>query len=100
MELAGREIIDIESSTFFSHRIVNDNLESAAAEFKNCINSIFPYLKPQYKEIEDYTQDKRQEIIENHEAMSLRKIDRKETFYDRKDTFYDRKDTFYMKQTD
>ncbi len=62
LNICKSEIDDITYSSFFSHKIVNDIFESSYYMFRNAVMSIYPHLKPNYKELFDYSNDMRKNI--------------------------------------
>jgi guanylate kinase len=46
------EIKEIENSSFFTNRLINDNLEDSYLVFKNRIISIYPFVKNDYDFVE------------------------------------------------
>ncbi len=62
LNICKAEIEEIKYSPFFSHKITNDVLESSYNSFKNAVVSIYPYLKIDYKELLDYSNDMRKRI--------------------------------------
>ncbi len=70
LENAAREIKEIEASTFFSHKIFNDDLETSYLNFKNSIMSIYPYFKKSFKEIEEFSDYKRIRILQELNNLS------------------------------
>ena len=49
---AEEEIKEIENSSFFTYRLINDNFKSSYQVFKNRIISIYPIIKSDFKKIE------------------------------------------------
>jgi guanylate kinase len=68
LQICKAEIEEINHSTFFSHRLINDILETSYEEFKNHVLSIYPELKSNYKEIDEFATSKR-ETIEKELAL-------------------------------
>jgi guanylate kinase len=62
LQICKAEIDEINHSTFFSHRLINDILETSYEEFRNHVTSIFPELKANYEEIQDFSRNKREAI--------------------------------------
>lgn len=52
LEVVLKEIQEIDNSSFFTGRIVNDDFETGYDDFKNCVISSFPFLKPNYSEFQ------------------------------------------------
>ena len=46
------EIREIENSSFFTYRLINDNFKNSYQIFKNRIISIYPIIKTEYSKIE------------------------------------------------
>ena len=46
------EIKEIENSSFFTYRLINDNFKSSYEVFKNRIISIYPIIKSEFSKIE------------------------------------------------
>lgn len=59
---AESEIKEIESSSFFTYRLVNDNFKESYEVFKNRIISIYPIIKSDFSKIE-----KLKEFVKNNE---------------------------------
>lgn len=53
LETSSKEIDEIQISSFFSHKIINDKLETGYLDFKNSIVSSFPHVKSNYEELEE-----------------------------------------------
>jgi len=49
---AEEEIKEIENSSFFTNRLINDNFEGSYDIFKNRVISIYPFVKFEYDQIE------------------------------------------------
>ncbi len=62
LNICKSEIEEIKYSSFFSHKITNDLFEFSYNSFKNAVVSIYPYLKVNYKELIDYSNDMRKRI--------------------------------------
>jgi effector-binding domain-containing protein len=62
LHICKSEIDEIKYSSFFSHKIVNDIFESSYNSFRNAVLSIFPYLKTNYKDLIDYSNEMRKNI--------------------------------------
>ena len=45
LEISNEEITDINSSPFFTNRIINDDFETGFKDFKNAIFALYPILK-------------------------------------------------------
>lgn len=58
LDASAKELLEIESSSFFSQKIINDDLDTGFEDFKKSIISAFPFLKKDYKEIEEYAMSK------------------------------------------
>jgi len=54
---AQEEIKEIENSSFFTNRLINDNLEDSYEVFKNRIISIYPFVKYDYDQVERLARD-------------------------------------------
>ena len=52
LEKAAEEVKEIEAHSFFSFRIINDEIETGYKDFKNAMNSLFPFLKYSPEDIE------------------------------------------------
>jgi guanylate kinase len=50
LDSANKEIKEIEKASYFSYRIINDDLESGYEDFRNAILAIFPFLKSGFEE--------------------------------------------------
>lgn len=46
------EIKEIENSSFFTYRLINDNFKNSYQIFRNRIISIYPIIKSEYTKIE------------------------------------------------
>jgi guanylate kinase len=53
LETSSKEIDEIQISSFFSHKIVNDGLETGYLDFKNSIVSSFPFVRSNFEELEE-----------------------------------------------
>jgi guanylate kinase len=62
LQICKAEMEEINHSTFFSHRLINDILENSYEEFKNHVLSIYPELKTNYDEIHCFATEKRENI--------------------------------------
>jgi guanylate kinase len=49
---ADEEIKEIENSSFFTYRLINDNFKNSYQVFKNRIISIYPKIKSDFSKIE------------------------------------------------
>lgn len=52
LDKAKDEIKEIENFSFFTYRIINDNIDTGYKDFENSIYSLFPYLKYGHEKIE------------------------------------------------
>ena len=52
LEKAAEEVKEIEAHSFFSFRIINDEIETGYKDFKNAMISLFPFLKYSSEDIE------------------------------------------------
>lgn len=46
------EIKEIENSSFFTNRLINDDLDNSYEIFKNRVISIYPFVKFEYDQVE------------------------------------------------
>ena len=51
LENANKEIKEIEKASYFSYRIINDDIDSGFEELRNAVFSIYPFLNSNYDEI-------------------------------------------------
>jgi guanylate kinase len=51
LENANKEIKEIERASYFSYRIINDDINSGYDDLRGAIFSIFPFLKPNHDEL-------------------------------------------------
>ena len=58
------EIKEIENSSFFTSRLINDDLNNSYDIFKNRIISIYPFVKFEYEQIERMAKDAVEEKVE------------------------------------
>ena len=58
LEASAKEILEIETSSFFTQKIINDDFDTGFEDFKKSITSAFPFLKSEYKEIEEFAMGK------------------------------------------
>ena len=54
---AEEEIKEIEKCSFFSNRLINDNFEIAYEMFKNRVISIYPFIKSDFKIVENLAKE-------------------------------------------
>lgn len=50
LDNSNKEIKEIEKASYFSYRIINDDIESGYDDFRNSMIAIFPFLKKDYEE--------------------------------------------------
>lgn len=59
LEESEKEIKEIEDEcSFFSHKILNDDLEESHLKFKSVIFSVFPFIDENISQIKDEIRDK------------------------------------------
>jgi guanylate kinase len=51
LKVCMEHVNEIEECSFISERIINDDGETAYSDFKNCILSLFPFLKENYEQV-------------------------------------------------
>lgn len=54
---AEEEIKEIENSSFFTNRLINDDLSNSYEIFKNRVISIYPFVKFEFEQIEKMAKD-------------------------------------------
>lgn len=62
LEVCQGEMKEIENSSFFTHRIVNDDFDSSYLKFKNSVLSTYPILNENNQELLEYMKEKREKI--------------------------------------
>jgi guanylate kinase len=62
LEISNKEIKEIEELSFFTHRIINDELNTSYNDFENAILSMYPVLKANYEELSELLKFRRDEI--------------------------------------
>ncbi len=58
LETERREILEIENSSIFTNKIINDVLEESYMNFKNTVVSSFPHLNMNYNELINLAKNK------------------------------------------
>lgn len=52
-----KEILEIESTSIFTHKIINDNIDESYDSFKKAVLSSFPHLNENYKSLIEYAKN-------------------------------------------
>ena len=58
---ADEEIKQIENSSFFTNRLINDHIDNSFEIFKNRVISIYPFVKFEYDQVEKMAREAVQE---------------------------------------
>lgn len=85
LDKAKDEIKEIETYSFFTYRIMNDNIDTGLKDFTNCIYSLYPFLKYGNEKIEISAQSD-QIIVKESEDEEDKDQEKSENEIEKKDT--------------